>query len=496
MELENLLHLDNNYSIKNAYDFEAFVVNLFERDAKREGADIKDISNRKAFGDFIIEGEYRKLKGPTLVEVKINLNNTYITSLNNKIPNAENDNEIKIETILFISAQKVNNKAKIRYQDLIKKIRNDIEVVIWGPDELNKIINKNKKIVNELNSDVLSFRINSALKFSSQDWRTTRDEIINDIKKEYSNGKMSLFLGAGVSSSAGLPDWNTLINTLFVRYLSEVNDGDSKIDNLNEIIERLNYIDSKSALMSTRYIKKGFDGTKNHDSEFYNEVRKVLYDLRDEDHLENSNLIKAINNMCISKRDGAKVKSIITYNFDDLIERNINSDINRFKCIYLDTDNFENNELPIYHVHGFLPKNPEEYPQVDKCTLVFSEEGYHKIYSDPYHWSNLVQLNTLRDNTCLMIGLSLTDPNFRRLLEIASSNKEETQHYAFLQRLSFEKFVYDKEEKVLDSDEDVNQFLIRHHVLNEEILKDLGVKIIWYEKHEEIPDFINEIYRI
>jgi len=67
-------------------------------------------------------------------------------------------------------------------------------------------------------------------------------------------------------------------------------------------------------------------------------------------------------------------------------------------------------------------------------SLIFSEEDYNKIYSDAYSWSNLAQLNSFRDNTCLFIGCSLTDPNLRRLLDVAARSGEKPRHYAFLKK--------------------------------------------------------------
>ena len=75
--------------------------------------------------------------------------------------------------------------------------------------------------------------------------------------------------------------------------------------------------------------------------------------------------------------------------------------------------------MPIYHVHGFLPKSGE----VDDAILVFSEQSYHSQFIDPYSWSNIIQLTTYLSNICLFIGLSLSDPNLRRLLDISYRKK-------------------------------------------------------------------------
>ena len=86
----------------------------------------------------------------------------------------------------------------------------------------------------------------------------------------------------------------------------------------------------------------------------------------------------------------------------------------------------------MYHVHGYLPSNFLE--ESKEPNLIFTEEDYHRVYRDSYSWSNLAQLSALRENTCLFIGCSLTDPNLRRLLDVAARNGENPRHYAFLKK--------------------------------------------------------------
>ena len=95
------------------------------------------------------------------------------------------------------------------------------------------------------------------------------------------------------------------------------------------------------------------------------------------------------------------IQSVLTYNFDDLLEREIKARGLSYRSIFEEVDLASPEELPIYHVHGFLPENREEYQNINKATLVFSEEGYHHIYREAYHWSNLIQLNSLKETSCL-----------------------------------------------------------------------------------------------
>ncbi|RVT51254.1 hypothetical protein EOK94_30090, partial [Klebsiella pneumoniae] len=212
---------------------------------------------------------------------------------------------------------------------------------------------------------------------------------------------------------------------------------------LDDIVGRLNAINEPSALMAARYLRKGFSKGDGEAKDFIEAVTKNLYKLRNSNFPIDSELIKSIASMCLPRRTGAKVKSVITYNFDDLLERQLISNSILHRCIYTNNESFDPDELPVYHVHGFLPENRKLYDGLDKSTLVFSEEGYHHIYSDSYHWSNLVQLNSFRENSCLMVGLSMTDPNLRRLLDISSKNIERSKHFTFMKRISSNEFCYE-----------------------------------------------------
>ncbi|MCO8260182.1 SIR2 family protein [Pseudomonas asiatica] len=367
----------------------------------------------------------------------------------------------------------------------------------WGKEKINELILKHADAAGVLAENMFSVRLKMAAARPTNAWQEEREQIIKEISEQYRAGSFSLALGAGVSSSAGLPDWNTLLNSLFVSMLSEENIGEGESNNsqVAQIVSRLMEVDGPSALMLARYIRKGLAaGSPTEQQVFIEAITKQLYELRNTDYPIESMLITAIATLCTPTRTGAKIKSILTYNFDDFIERALKAKSLVHKSVFEEFETASAEELPIYHVHGFLPQDRSGYPNLDRCTLVFSEEGYHQIYRDAYHWSNLAQLNIFKETSCLMIGLSLTDPNLRRLLEIASKSLEKPKHFAFMRRLNPVKFKRGEGGAPLKIPNAViERFLDRHHSTNEELMRELGVTIIWYEDYNDIPVILDRV---
>ncbi|OEA73140.1 SIR2 family protein [Vibrio parahaemolyticus] len=486
---------------KSYYSFETFIQHLFKHHIENQGKEFSIPNDKYSYGDAFAPMGFDSFDGPTLIEIKFNLSAMPIRHFLGKLAQRflTEHQENSINTLLVVTAKPTSNKTMSRIKSEIEALQLPFDIVFWGPTELNRIVNKNKNVVKKITSNLFALRLSSAISKPSRDWKLDREEIVDNLRSCYNRGQFSLFLGAGVSSSAGMPDWNTLLNSLFVTYLTKEFDDDIAINDsdIGELVNRLNTVDEPSALMAARYLRKGLSKSDSEAKEFIKVVTDNLYKLRNVNRPLASELIKSIAAMCLPRRTGAKVKSVVTYNFDDLLERQLQDNAIHHRCIYTDNESYDPDELPIYHVHGFLPENRKPYEGLDNSTLVFSEEGYHQIYSDSYHWSNLVQLNSFRENNCLMVGLSMTDPNLRRLLDISSRNIERSKHYSFMKRLSTDDFCFDntkgKSIPVVENMAAAEKFLIRHHALNEELMKELGVTIIWYESYDEIPEIIRRV---
>ncbi|WP_137279096.1 SIR2 family protein [Pseudomonas rhizoryzae] len=503
MLVEKYLSLIGDNGLKSYYSFETLVQHLLRNHVENQGKQYEylDRKNTIKFGDAIAPQGFDCFDGPTLIEIKLNLNDVqfkkYIDLL---FKFAEKtDDKFKVKHLIIITAKPIPPIFFERYRKILDSERWPFRVHIWGPIELNVIIENNAQLAEEISSNLFSLRLDDALKNQPNDWRLEREEILEKISTLYKRGHFSLIIGAGVSSSAGMPNWNTLINSLFVRYMTHEFDGDTATsdDDIKALVERLNRVSEPSALMAARYLRRGLSENGRDAKGFTSAVTESLYKLRNKNLLIDSPLIQSLAKMCSPRRTGAKIRSIITYNFDDLIERQLLKSSIQFRSIYTEGSSYDPDDLPIYHAHGFLPEDQASYQDLDGSTLVFSEEGYHYLYSEPYHWSNLVQLNTFRENNCLMIGLSMTDPNLRRLLDISSKNLENSKHFAFMKRLSSDDFCFSEKDEdrvqVVQNLRSAEKFLYQHHTLNEELMKELGVTIIWYESHQEIPSLIQKI---
>ena len=159
----------------------------------------------------------------------------------------------------------------------------------------------------------------------------------------------------------------------------------------------------------------------------------------------------------------SNMESIISYNYDDLVEQEVRK-LKACHSVYDKSRPIDGDNLYVYHVHGFIPQDGDWSP------IVLGEKEYHKIYQESYNWGNVEQLHALCRSVCFFIGLSMTDPNLRRLIDISIDGGEiEPVHYAFLRRIEY------------------------NVPFMEKTMRGFGVNCIWYDKHEELPDLIESL---
>ena len=315
-----------------------------------------------------------------------------------------------------------------------------------------------------------------------------RDWYIKQIKMAFDKEDLVLCLGAGVSKDGGIPLWEVLIKKLHIYMLNQLTKGKGLNFEEQKTVRELAWNNKMSSpLMQMRYIKAAFQ-----DEDYYQLVHAALYG---QGTNVDTGLLNAIAKISTPQRLHCGIKSIISYNFDDLLERKLEQKDIRYHVISCDDDRQMADKLNIYHVHGYLPSEHEK--RTRNPNLIFSEEDYHRVYRDSYSWSNLVQLSALRENTCLFIGSSLTDPNLRRLLDVSSRKGEEARHFAFLKRdgikNEIENNTGDRNARRRAGKEVLEIYQKIDDNIRTAYYRELGLNIIWIDKYEEIPDILNDL---
>ena len=155
-----------------------------------------------------------------------------------------------------------------------------------------------------------------------------------------------------------------------------------------------------------------------------------------------------------------RIAEVVTYNYDTLLEQRMT----REEVMNTSVDGKNRrvkNAIPVMHVHGVIDPKDETFDN----GVVLSEDEYHQLYSDSYHWANVAQLYALTHTTSIFVGLSMTDPSLRRLLDIAyQQGSQDVDHYAFLIRSEFD-----------------------CHKETEAVFSQMGVNIIWCEDRDDVP---------
>lgn len=314
--------------------------------------------------------------------------------------------------------------------------------------------------------------------------------VLNALVDTYLKDGISLVLGAGVSASCGAPSWTELLLRL---HAANARVGGVDLSKISSVYAES--VASDGPLISARLAASGIDD----DSVAFKELlRKEIYDRL---AATRSDLVKELARLAQACEGHSGVRGLVTYNYDTLIEDEFD-DLGRHYTRLDRNDRGVGHGIQVRHVHGFLGKT-----ELADEWVVLTERAYHKEYASPFSWSNIVQLNAFRESSCAFVGLSMTDPNLRRLLEAAKQTAT-PKHYCFLRRTAWTALQYNLgavwetrgRGKGKPSEAERQQVETRFRIAaamadasRAAALGELGVETIWYDEHDELPPLIKSV---
>jgi len=289
---------------------------------------------------------------------------------------------------------------------------------------------------------------------------------IERLKKLHRDGRLCLFVGAGISKSCGLPDWNDLSAMVIKETWPDT--GPFDVLSKHERSVRSSYSPRDAMRLAKHKLGHQFSSV----------VTKCLY-------LEATALSSSVEAI-VSLHN---VRRIICSNYDDLLEEGYTKRGTRFRpLVQGDVVPSDTDEVLIFHPHGFLPRGTYSR-DYSKDPIILSEDDYHELYASPYSWPNVIQLNLLTSFNVLFVGCSLTDPNLRRLLDI--SNKVcAPDHFAIMRNPDFE--LHDRKHQPDRPPWWKERLSFKKHV-EEENLRERGITPIWYQDHSDLSNTLNQI---
>lgn len=243
--------------------------------------------------------------------------------------------------------------------------------------------------------------------------------ILTKIHNASEQGSLSFFVGAGVSMLSGQPSWTDLLNNIksicdevVKHHYAKRNVSISKIiDSVIESRKNNKAEDSKESKCLKRKIVGGNTSSKDNYAK-----AQILFDALELEHSEDkfNDIVKFCFNENAEANDihdkivSLNPSSIITTNFDNLIEKACRRNAEKFVTVASDDEvSLIQGQRFVLKIHGdFEHKN-----------LVFTEDSYLN-YERQFPLLSRMLTSILATNTVVFIGYSLSDFNIRLLVNL------------------------------------------------------------------------------
>jgi len=325
---------------------------------------------------------------------------------------------------------------------------------------------------------------------------------IHRLSKSYGDCGLILCIGAGVSAASGVPDWRELLR----RVGDVVFAGSGGADVIDQLLA------DGYSLPAIAGIVEAQSGSRMKGHRFAELIRSALYrdlvlkspapdqremtDFASETQQRNPTL-RSVAALCVTRDQETgcfsanhRIRAIINLNYDALLRSYVRY---RYGTILVRTIERPDavpkpDRIPVYHPHGFLHFNQKYCGDLDSETpdqLVLTEQDYFDFFSRPLSLFTYTMLFLMREHPFLFIGTKLKDDNIRRLL-----------HYSKQERLAG----FERRGKRTESLADRHFAILRRRPsavmnrLTEASLQRLGVRVIWSNTHDDIPELLKSVY--
>jgi hypothetical protein len=275
-------------------------------------------------------------------------------------------------------------------------------------------------------------------------------EVLREVREQHRAGRLGFLVGAGLSVPIGLPGWAAFNEALLENAIGRhAPGGAAHARALSRAYLDLLQGQSLAAVDLVRQ-RVGAD--------FHVVLRGALYEREELRKFQPTEVHYALAKLALDSQP--PFPCLHTTNYDDLLELTIANMVGKRPRAVHATRRSVSDGPRVVHLHGYFPFDPPNAAEEKRLAaeLVASDLDYHRLSNDHAAWTNRELMALLDARSVLIVGMSLTDPNVRRLLAYLSEHKkahdEGHDHFVILQqRPPMADAEHQRASEMLDDDE-------------------------------------------
>jgi len=275
-------------------------------------------------------------------------------------------------------------------------------------------------------------------------------DVLSDAHDAHRDGRLGFLVGAGLSMPIGLPGWNAF-NSALVEQSFERNSPAGARPQAGLVRAYLDLLQGQS-LAAVDFLRR------RAGADFHVVLRGALYERAELRDYAPTEVHHALCKLALEAEPA--YPCLHTTNYDDLLELALTvASGQEAQPVHVGRRLVADGPR-VVHLHGYFPfEPPAASSQKAKLAreLVLSDLDYSRLSNDHSAWTNRELLSLLDSRSVLIVGMSLTDPNVRRLFAYLSDRRRDDgpQHFVVLQRRSPESNLPEAIEaaRILDDDE-------------------------------------------